>query len=340
MYTRVSIICQEGKMESYKLASLLLNIRGISITSAAKSCGLNASAVAGWLKGVPGRLSQEKQNILLGYLGISGGTLASDRVHRWKASDDLTTLHELLAWVNSTGSNKIPEIVRLRPQNPDPFSLFNFLSGESMYAITGPFRALIQRKVPPIAPAGSIWKIEDIFWIDTTFRLLKWRDDIEKDSEFGNEPTLRLERTLFDKWFQNGNVSLEEFDSIVHGNEKVAEESEKKKGWRPKSQNMTKIELVKEPLFSSKLQDEPDWALVERITGKKCPETVSLRNLSQMTEAELSETLGLTDDQGRKLGAALILGERLANEAIERINQRLEKEKQDHSKDPGSDSSL
>lgn len=73
-----------------------------------------------------------------------------------------------------------------------------------------------------------------------------------------------------------------------------------------------------EPLFSSKLRDEPDWALVERITGKKCPETVSLRSLSRMTQTELKETLGLTDLQGKKLGAALILGERLANEAIER----------------------
>ena len=73
-----------------------------------------------------------------------------------------------------------------------------------------------------------------------------------------------------------------------------------------------------EPLFSSKLRDEPDWALVERITGKKCPETVSLRNLSRMTPVELRETLGLTEVQGRKLGAALVLGERLANEAIER----------------------
>lgn len=73
-----------------------------------------------------------------------------------------------------------------------------------------------------------------------------------------------------------------------------------------------------EPLFSSKLRNEPDWALVERITGKKCHETVSLRNLSRMTQAELRETLGLTDVQGRKLGAALILGERLASEAVER----------------------
>ncbi|MEC4682270.1 MAG: JAB domain-containing protein [Nitrospirota bacterium] len=73
-----------------------------------------------------------------------------------------------------------------------------------------------------------------------------------------------------------------------------------------------------EPLFSSTLRDEPDWALVERITGKKCPETVNLRTLSRMTPAELRETLGLTDVQGKKLGAALVLGERLANEAIER----------------------
>jgi len=73
-----------------------------------------------------------------------------------------------------------------------------------------------------------------------------------------------------------------------------------------------------ESLSVSKLSDEPDWALIERITGKKCPETVNLRNLSRMTQAELKETLGLSDVQAKKLGASLVLGERLANEAIER----------------------
>jgi len=88
---------------------------------------------------------------------------------------------------------------------------------------------------------------------------------------------------------------------------------------------MSRIQLLpgmglfeSEPLSSAKLRDEPDWALVERITGKKCPETVNLRTLSRMTQAELRETLGLSDVQGKKLGAALVLGERLANEAIER----------------------
>ena len=73
-----------------------------------------------------------------------------------------------------------------------------------------------------------------------------------------------------------------------------------------------------EALSPSTLRDEPDWALVERITGKKCPETVNLRTLSRMTQTELRETLSLTDVQGKKLGAALVLGERLANEPVER----------------------
>ena len=73
-----------------------------------------------------------------------------------------------------------------------------------------------------------------------------------------------------------------------------------------------------EPLRANTLRDEPDWVLVERITGKKCPETVNLRALSRMTETELTRTLGLSDSQGKKLGAALVLADRLAHEGIER----------------------
>jgi len=76
--------------------------------------------------------------------------------------------------------------------------------------------------------------------------------------------------------------------------------------------------LKSESLSPSKLRDEPDWALVERITGKKCPENVNILQLSRMTPAELRETLGLTDIQGKRLGAALVLGERLANDPVER----------------------
>ena len=101
-------------------------------------------------------------------------------------------------------------------------------------------------------------------------------------------PTIRVENSIFDKWWSDKNevVSLEEFN-----------------------QALTPVNPIPFPIF----RDMPDWALVERITGKKCPETVSLRNLSRMTQAELKESLGLTDIQTKKLSAALMLGERLAN---------------------------
>lgn len=73
-----------------------------------------------------------------------------------------------------------------------------------------------------------------------------------------------------------------------------------------------------EALSASSLRDEPDWVLVERITGKKCPENVSIRSLSRMTRTEMRDALGLSDVQAKKLSAALVLGERLASEAIER----------------------
>jgi DNA repair protein RadC len=71
-----------------------------------------------------------------------------------------------------------------------------------------------------------------------------------------------------------------------------------------------------EPITPESIKDEPDWALVSRITGKKCPEDVNLRKLSRMTQVELTDVLGLTAEQGKKLKAALTLGERLASDPI------------------------
>jgi hypothetical protein len=77
---------QKAIMENQELAKKLLKLRHQSITSAAKECCLNTSAVASWLKGIPGRLSQEKQNIFLEYLGISVGETPSPHVvHSWEA---------------------------------------------------------------------------------------------------------------------------------------------------------------------------------------------------------------------------------------------------------------
>ena len=71
-----------------------------------------------------------------------------------------------------------------------------------------------------------------------------------------------------------------------------------------------------EPLSPSRFKDEPDWALIERITGKKCPEEVNLSSLSKMTPEELARTLKLTESQTKRLGSALVLGQRLAERAL------------------------
>lgn len=74
--------------------------------------------------------------------------------------------------------------------------------------------------------------------------------------------------------------------------------------------------LRSERLRPGTVRDEPDWALVQRITGKRCPEGIDLRNLSRMTEAELGRDLGLSDREAKKLSTALVLGERLASEPV------------------------
>jgi hypothetical protein len=208
MYTRVNIICQEGKMESYKLASLLLNIRGISITSAAKSCGLNASAVAGWLKGVPGRLSQEKQNIFLGYLGISGGTLASDRVHLWTIDHNLEPLREILAWVGEEFENivLIPQNIRVKDWLPTSNLFLLYSSPKSI-------RILLRQKISPLVlPGPKSWvnptNLPHVKW----FEYKKGSGIIDK---LTTNPLLLIPRNRFDKFMSDSSVSLEEYDQTL-----------------------------------------------------------------------------------------------------------------------------
>jgi DNA repair protein RadC len=79
--------------------------------------------------------------------------------------------------------------------------------------------------------------------------------------------------------------------------------------------------LRSERIRPGTVRDEPDWALVQRITGKQCPEGIDLRNLSKMTEAELGRLLELSPREAKKLSSALALGERLASEPVMRDEQ-------------------
>lgn len=205
MYIRVSMICQEGKMESYKLASLLLNIRGISITSAAKSCSLNASAVAGWLKGVPGRLSQEKQNVFLGYLGVSGGTLASDRVHFWSVkSSDLLPLARILNWSGGHSYEICYLSSDIRAKD-----FIDFQTAPLLIRSSRPPLKIVFRHTPPILLPTT--KIEQVDPILVKTGITKWRDIPKKTPD--SWPFIKVDRAVYDK-VTEGGISIEEFDQI------------------------------------------------------------------------------------------------------------------------------
>jgi hypothetical protein len=243
-------------LEKHSLASILINLRGISITSAAKSTGLNTSAVAGWLKGVPGRLSQEKQNIFFEYLGISGGTLASDQVHRWTVNHNLDPLREILAWVGED----FEEIV-LIPQNilvKDWFPTSNLFL---LYSSSKSIRILLRQKISPLIPAGESSLVNP-----TNLPLLKWFD-IPKGTgivdKLTSNPLLRISRNLFDKFMSDASVSLEEFGQILELMRKIHP-----KGESPRKDSMTWEDFYRE-MERRGLRPKDVLAMLDVTNGRK-----------------------------------------------------------------------
>lgn len=196
-------------MEQNNLASLLLNVRGLSITSSAKSCGFNASAVAGWLKGVPGRLSQEKQNIFLESLGVSGGTLSPHIVHVWTVNQKLDPLREILVWSGGEfeSAYPIPQNVRLKDWAPTRNLGFFF-------DLMKPIRILLRQKISPLIfplPSSNL----------TPKNLPIKYMDVPKGYGFVDKivpgPLIRIPENLYDKFMSdNPDVSIEEFDQVLN----------------------------------------------------------------------------------------------------------------------------
>ncbi len=211
-------------MEEKKLAKILLEFADESISSAARRCRLNPSNVAGWLKNRPSSLSQTKQNDFLFYLGVAegGGKLRQDKVHSWTIKENLDNFFELLSWVNSSEKNSLPELVRLAPLFRSPFhpSPDNI----KIYAINGPFRAIINRIISPFSPVGSVHSLDQsgFPFLRNHHQLFKWKENVEPNGEYDNNPTLRIDNSIFDRWYfpkTHEEVSLEEFDMVWNSTE-------------------------------------------------------------------------------------------------------------------------
>ncbi len=188
-------------MEKHSLASILINLLGISITSAAKSAGLNTSAVAGWLKGIPGRLSQEKQDELLEKLGVSRRNLSVDRIHYWiLKTGDLTPLKEILEW-----TAKPYEMIYCLPNKVDWRYRFSDLIKFPLLIRSidsfSPVRIVLVRKPSIFVPDSEIQE-EDSILIDSG--LARW--SLYGEISVVNKP-------LFER-FKNKEVSVQEYDQL------------------------------------------------------------------------------------------------------------------------------
>jgi hypothetical protein len=248
----------KGTKKEQDLASILLGLKAQSITSAAKSCGLNPSAVAGWLKGVTGRLSQEKQNILLGYLGISGGTLASDRVHLWTNDNSLEPLREILAWVgeefeavfHTRGDGRFGGRIKI------VVGLFN--PSKSI-------RILVKQKISPMIADREIQFLDPM--APETIPHVKWlgrdpRENLLPDSSF-------IEKVLNPK----SEILPEEFDRFfksLNGSRKVEEEIPTRQGKSLTSQELKEIlTRAKDWSVDSGVLREDIRTLIEHIESRE-----------------------------------------------------------------------
>ena len=195
----------QENMKKQDLASTLLSLKKQSITSVAKTCGLNPSNVASWLKGIPGRLSQEKQDIFFGYLGISGGILSSDRVHFWSVkSGDLLPLARILNWSGGHSYEMCYLSSNIRPKD-----FIDFQTAPLLIRSSRPPLKIVFRHTPPtLLPTTKIQQVDPVL---VKTGIAKWRDIPKKTPD--SWPFIKVDRAVYDK-VTGGGISIEEFDQI------------------------------------------------------------------------------------------------------------------------------
>ncbi|MGL3709445.1 hypothetical protein ACSYAY_01075 [Leptospirillum ferriphilum] len=132
------------------LIKILIGLSGKSPSRIAEEAGLHRTGVLRWIKG-GGGIGARAQNKLLSVLGVSGGTLASDRVHRWTINQNLDPLREILAWVGEEFENIV-----LIPQNTQ---VKDWLTNSHLFLLhSSPksIRILIYQRVSPMVPDREI----------------------------------------------------------------------------------------------------------------------------------------------------------------------------------------
>ena len=232
----------------------LIVLSGKAPSRVAEEAGLSRSGVLQWLKKGVG-IGSRAQDKLLSVLGVSGGTLASDRVHQWTINQNLDPLREILAWVGEEFENivLIPQSIQIKDWLPTSNLFLLYSSPKSI-------RMLLRQKISPLVdPGPSSWvnpaNLPHVKWFDFP----KSPGIIEK---LTSNPLLRIPRNLFDKFMSDSSVSLEEYDQILGLMKKIPPQENSPPGDSPT------WETIRQEMERKGLRPEDVLAMMNTLKGK------------------------------------------------------------------------
>ncbi len=90
-----------------RLARALMNLRGETLGTVNQAIGINRSNLSGWLRGMPQRLSKEREADLMYHLGVERGRLRRDMVHKWEEASPFMNLLTVLDFDDGSGAGSL-----------------------------------------------------------------------------------------------------------------------------------------------------------------------------------------------------------------------------------------
>lgn len=191
------------------IVSDLIMLNGKTPSGIAKEIGVHRSNVLRWLKGEKA-IGEETERKILSMLGISGGTLFSDVVHRWTIkSGDLLPLARILNWAGGR-----PYAMTYLSPNARKFK--NYIMDPScrpllIYSPSLFIRIVFLKMLPPHLPETQNQKEDSL--LDQT-GLAKWRD-IHQECGY---PFIRVDPYTYQRFLkkeeQDAYMDIEEFDLV------------------------------------------------------------------------------------------------------------------------------
>ncbi len=182
----------------------LIILSGKAPSRIAEEAGLSRSGVLQWLKKGVG-IGSRAQDKLLSVLGVSGGTLSSNRVHFLSVkSGDLLPLARILNWSEGHSYEMCYLSSNIRPKD-----FIDFQTAPLLIRSSRPPLKIVFRHTPPtLLPTTKIQQVDPVL---VKTGIAKWRDIPKKTLD--SWPFIKVDRAVYDK-VTGREISIEEFDQI------------------------------------------------------------------------------------------------------------------------------